>query len=137
MTHMFYSITISPRYRASTPIFLFNSDEPMIRRYLNKFSRYYIIYPEFDDKVRLHYHGILRVHDMLKYRCIKHTMDRMIGFTCIKKINTFNDKLKWLIYCQKQWASNIHLFEKPIIYRRLKRKRVVPKEEKKNILDYF
>lgn len=66
----------------------------------------HIIYPEFDNKGRLHYHGIIdmTIHDYVSWhKSTKHRFERTIGFTDLKELTTFQDKLKWNIYIRKSW----------------------------------
>lgn len=133
-----YGVTISPVYRRRDPRFLYNEDMYLIRKYLNRFSRHYCLYPEFDDKSRLHYHGIIHVHDNLKFHRTKYLIDRDIGFSYFDKIGDFNHHLSILMYSMKNWAENHKYFNNPIIYRNLRRR--MPKlitEGHKNILDYL
>lgn len=137
-----YAITISPLPRNYTsPIKLYYGDIYRIQRQLNKFSKHYCLYPELDINNRLHYHGIIHIDDMIKFRHIKHIMDKELGFIKIDKFKTFKDKLKYLIYSMKQWPENNNYFQKPIIYERLKRGCRPPTKEEdkyiKSILDWF
>lgn len=139
MDHCF---TISPPYRLCDPEALHKKYTIDIARELNKFSRHYCLYPEFDDNQRLHYHGIVRVHDKIKMYKIKHKLD-MIGWTKIVKPDDFINKLRYLIYCQKQYAE-IQEHYPPIIYMRQRRRLLLCKvtEEacivkKPNIMDFF
>ena len=51
-----YSVTISPPYRLFDPVYLYNEDIPIIIRWLNKFSKHYVIHSELDSTSRIHYH---------------------------------------------------------------------------------
>lgn len=135
-----YAITISPKYRGfASPKYIYNDDKPLIMKYLNKMSNHYCLYPEFDANHRLHYHGIINIKDMIKFRHLKHLIDKLIGFVKIEKIKDHNNHLKFLIYSMKQWAENKEYFESPIIYSNLRRRKKINKivPPKISILDYF
>jgi len=64
----------------------------------------YVIYPEFDEKGRLHYHGRITVSPTQKvslYRSVKPILERNIGFTDIVPVK---HDLENLIYCMKTFA---------------------------------
>lgn len=97
----YFAITVSPPLRQADPKYLYNEDVYELRRWFNTFSQYYMLYPEFDMKSRLHYHGVIRVNDWIKLHKTKHRISRLIGWIDIKPLMTFRDHLKWLIYCRK------------------------------------
>lgn len=108
------AITISPPCRLSNykrykdpQDLVFNNDLVSIYSILS-YNRIYkfIIYPEFDFKGRLHYHGIISLDSNQKVRFYKHALIKLknIGFVEIKPLKTFLDNLKWLIYCSKEWG---------------------------------
>ena len=137
-----FAITISPPLKThSSPIKIHHGEIYRIQRSLNKFSHHYCLYPELDNNNRLHYHGIIHIDDMIKYRHTKHIMDKELGFIKIDKFKSFKDKLRYLVYSMKQWPENKDYFIKPIIYERLKRgcKPPTPQEDKyiKTILDWL
>lgn len=117
-----YAITISPPCNPPTVSCLkwLDIKEYDIRRLLNKFSRHYILYPEFSDTGRLHWHGLIIVHDKLALNLTRHLINKQLGWLALKPIRTFKDKLGWLMYCQKEYADICRAF-KPIIYMNLKR----------------
>lgn len=121
-----YSVTISPPYRREDPKQLYEDDKIFIRRHLNKFSKDYCLYPEFSDKgSRLHYHGIVNVHDTVKMHRSKYRLDRHLGFSVFKRLNTFQQHLRALIYAMKEWAANCAVFLRPLMYRKLRRRKPV------------
>jgi len=119
-----YFVTISPRYRPSNPLALYNDDISDIRRYFNRMSRHYILYPEWDAYSRLHYHGIITIHDTMKLHKQKYLLDRVLGYTMFKPIKTFDDHLKTLYYSMKDWPKNSVYFKTPILYCTLKRNKI-------------
>lgn len=136
-----YALTISPRYRAEDPRFLYMDDRRYIRKWLQCFADHYVVCPEFDVKARLHYHGIVRITDYIKYRHIKYKMDKFLGFCELRKLKTVKDVLTWLYYCKKEQhltpdEDNVLV---PFFYEKRKRhftiKEVVP--NRKSILDYY
>lgn len=80
--------------------------DPVLRR----IGKSYILYPEFDDKGRLHYHGFIHGYDQIKYFATAHKLNR-IGWTKIDKIKSWLDNLRLVIYCQKQWRKTSQVFE--------------------------
>ncbi len=134
---MAYSMTISPPYRFNRPTYLYNEDIPKIKRWLNKFSRHYVIYSEFDDESRLHYHLSVWIHDLIKYHKTKYLLNNKLGFIKTKLLKTRLDLLRWHIYCIKQQ----HLMQKHfprVEYRRIVRRRAQTIiENRKTIMDYF
>lgn len=133
-----YALTISPPARHyAKSIDLYNNDMEHIRRFLNKFSSYYCLYPEFDNKFRLHYHGLVYVKDKIKLAHTKYLFDKGFGYTKFDIIKSFNDKLKWLLYSTKQWAENSHYFIAPIMYKNMRRKKVQQDDKVKTILDWL
>ncbi len=139
-----YSITISAQYRTVHPDFLYNDDKLKIIKWLNRFSDHYIIVPEFSENGRLHYHGLLRICDKIKYYKTKYFIDKEIGFVKVEKINDFKSHLRWLMYINKNYyilKDDYPLF----YYNKPKRKRIktincfnqLRKQNKLNIINYF
>lgn len=116
---LFYAITISPKYRLENPDLLYLKDRRLIINHLNTISNHYILFPEFDSNARLHYHGIICLTDTFKLKYLKPKIDSQIGFSCFKLINTFEDHLKYLLYCKKDYGDIIQYDKwRPIIYTR-------------------
>lgn len=115
-----YAITISPPIYRGRQEYIYEEHSVLIRRHLNKFSSYYLLYPEFSQDARLHYHGVIRIKDFIKYGKTKHMLDRQVGYTNIKHLLSHIDHLRWLMYCKKEYT--IEMF-KPIIYKSLKKKK--------------
>lgn len=139
-----YFITISPQYRAIAPALLYEQDKYDIYRLLNPCSHHFCLYPEFDKNSRLHYHGIIRIDDPIKWHKTKHIIDRVLGWTVIKPIESFRGHLTALVYSYKQWANNRSLFKEPIMYKRRTKPKVINEHyldstdvTKKTIFDYF
>jgi len=108
-----YALTISPPKRSDYKSFRnpyaiqYIEDCSFIRSILayNKIYRY-ILYPEFDDKQRLHYHGVMTLDYTQKTRVYKHAMHKLqqLGFVDIKPLYTFLDNLRWVIYMKKSFG---------------------------------
>lgn len=134
----YYSITVSPRWRPMNPTMLCEEDYNALNLLLNKCSKHYILFPEFTELTsRLHYHGVIRIDDRIKFHHIKYKLDN-IGITKIDKLKTPKDHISWLVYCMKDWAVNASQY-KPLIYKRRTRFRKHHIEEqpsKGNILDW-
>lgn len=100
-----YSITISPPARlAMDPKVLYLRYKEMIESAFYN-SCTYQLYPEFDETHRLHFHGVYQIKDVIKFSKTKHVLHK-IGFTKIKELKTFQDNLRWIIYCQKEWGKS-------------------------------
>lgn len=128
-----YFITISPPRRALAPSILYQQDIYVIRQYLNRCSDHYILYPEFSNKSRLHYHGIVRITDIIKWHKQKHQFDKVLGYTQIDLLKTHKDHLRSLVYSMKEWPATSALLKEPIIY---KSNKVIKREKVLNELDY-
>lgn len=117
----FFALTVSPRYRSIKPETLYEQDKYSLRRLLNRMSTHYILYPEFDKNSRLHYHGVVECHDLIKFHRIKYLFDN-IGWTKLDPLKTFMDRLRFIIYCQKEFAVTHQLLD-PIMYKSLRKVR--------------
>lgn len=115
-----YFVTITPPYRLNKPEFIYNEDKYMIRRYFNRFSHHFCFYPEFSESCRLHYHGIVEVHDMRKFYNTKYLIDKSIGFSRFDRLKTFKDHLRTVLYCRKDYGLIKDQYD-PIIFHNLKR----------------
>lgn len=113
LMHTTVAITISPPHRSDNIAFsdpnlmTYLEDRSYIRQILNyNRIRRYIIYPEFDDKGRLHYHGTITLDHNQYVRFHKHAIHkfRRLGFTDIKSLKEFDDKLRWSYYIKKNWG---------------------------------
>lgn len=98
-----YAITISPKpnYSRFTDRQNFFDHTITFRKWFKKIANSYILYPEFDDKFRLHYHGVIHVKDPgCLYRFIKFC-NKNIGFV---KVDINQIHLEWIIYMSKEWG---------------------------------
>lgn len=131
-----FAITISPRYRSVKPETIYEEDKYALRRLLNRCSTHYMLYPEFDHSSRLHYHGVVQIADKIKFHRIKYLFDG-IGWTKLDPIKSHRDHLRWLIYCQKEYAVTQQLLE-PIMYKSLRRiKQILCKELDNGIMKFL
>jgi len=109
-THL--ALTISPPNRMKgTKLrnynrFLYEEDILHIRAVFkyNKINSF-IIFPEFDDKGRLHYHGTVTLNTNQLTRWHKHAECklRLMGFIDYKPLRGFLDRLRWIFYCRKDF----------------------------------
>lgn len=69
----------------------------------NRIGRY-IIWPEFDKRGRLHYHGIVVLNGTELTRMFKHGIHKLkhIGHVDFKELETFKDNLRWVLYMSKE-----------------------------------
>lgn len=95
-----YALTISPPQRTGCPKTLYKKDRDIIYYYIPKFSNHFILFPEFSQCGRLHYHGIIKVTDKYKFYHTKHLLDNL-GFTMWKPLKDYQGQLAWLTYCKK------------------------------------
>jgi len=142
-TAQFLALTISPPQRSMTAKYLFRDDSILIQRLLNLVSQHYIVVPEFDDTSRLHYHGVLRMDDWVKWhKSVCKRLGKELGFIKIKPINNNKDHIGWLCYVYKHWhiSKAVLKLEYPIMYGKARRKRAPIEKEgvrMKHILEYF
>lgn len=124
-----YSITVSLRPMAQSPLYMHRVMKRVLRRELNKMSKHYVLVPEFSDKGRLHYHGTIQIDDKLKMYNNKYRLDRM-GFTKLDPLETVKDLLKWTVYCRKNYGL-IRAEYDIIMYMRLRRYTALCKRSRK------
>lgn len=94
-----------------------------IKRLFNLCSDHYIIYPEFSAQCRLHYHGLIRIKDKVKfirsvYNALKVNVAKVIQF---RPSRSFKLHLGWVTYyIRKEWliTKQVLRIEHPIIFRR-------------------
>ncbi len=132
-----YSITISPPYRLFDPLYLYNDDIPIIVRWLRKFSKHYILFTELDNESRIHYHGTIDIHDLIKYHRTKCYIQRSLGFIKIKLLKTPQDLLKWTFYIRKDYYINSELFPFVIHHKKNNIKKLTFHRNPITILDCF
>lgn len=107
------ALTISPKDRTdkyNRLINIFHQDRYFLKRELRKCCKYFCLYPELDKTGRLHYHGVIKIHDSVKW--FKQIMPKLkyeLGFIMIKELKSFKDNLKWLVYCQKEFGTTRHI----------------------------
>jgi len=93
---------------------MFDEDRKNIKSIFkyNRIKRY-IVFPEFDVKGRLHYHGVLTLDSNERIRFYKHAMHKLAltGFVDIKPLNDFLGHLRWLCYIKKQWHITKQVLE--------------------------
>lgn len=124
------ALTITPPYRSINKLYrnpnrmLFDEDADQIHCIMkyNKIKGY-IIYPEFSEKGRLHYHGILTLNPTEYIRFHKHAIHKLklIGFVDITIIKEFINNLRYVVYMSKEWGVTREILEinQPIMYRKL------------------
>ncbi len=133
-----YGITISPPFRNYSPEFLYNKDTPIIIRWLKRFSKHYIMFSEFDDSSRLHYHGTIYIDDITKFHKTRYNFSERVGYVKLDLLKKNKNLLTWTMYIRKQqyYMSKdfpFYYHKKNIKIKKLKQKEVV----KKNIYYYF
>jgi len=110
----------------------YDEDKSQIKSILSYNKIYtYIIFPELDEKGRLHYHGILDLNNTCYTRFHKHAIHklRQLGFVDISVLKSFENNLRYCIYMMKDWGNTKVILDisYPIIHRRDKAYVNVPK----------
>lgn len=112
-------LTVSPPLRSIRDQRAIFDDDMYFLMKIRLCSKHFIIYPEFDKSGRLHYHGIIRIIDKIKwYKSVLPTLRRSLGFCDIKTIgSTMRDKLQVLYYIKKEWmvTKKVLNIDEPII----------------------
>lgn len=120
------AFTLSPPNRSMTGKYrnpqkhFYDGDRQIIMSTLkyDRISRY-IIHPEFDDKGRLHYHGIITLNHNEQVRFYKHGREiiKRLGYVDIKPLASREDKIRWVGYMRKGWrlASETLEITQPMI----------------------
>jgi len=151
--------TISPPFRqlehflTNPNLAIYEDDVLFIRQVFeyNKF-KHYMIYPEFDPKGRLHYHGNIHLDYNEEVRWYKHANPKLtklghVLLTIVK--NKIDHQLFWLNYMRKDWPITKEILDitMPIMPSRSQRRYELLKSikinNKKNssqsisLLDYF
>lgn len=135
-----YALTISPPYRKARAEFLLKSDIFDITRLLNRCSKHWMMTPEFSEQSRLHYHGVVRIDDMIKWhKCIRGYLGN-IGFVKLDKLKDNKNHISWLMYCYKDWntAKQVFKLDRPFFYDKKNHDKIPETPvRQKTILDYL
>lgn len=123
-----FGITITPPFRGFNIKYLYDDDKYFLIRWLNKFSHHYILYPEIAEATsRIHYHGVVQIHDMIKFHMSRGEVQRRgLGFVKISRFEEYINHLRYLVYCRKDGLF-VGTEMTPIIYKNLKRRRAPPR----------
>lgn len=112
------ALTVSPKPIVGDYLEKYHTEFlPIIVRFLRRCSKRYIMYPEFTDTGRLHFHGLVDVIDKVAF-CKGIPLLQRLGFVKIDKIRTLGDRLRWIIYISKDRATLGALNIKEPIYPR-------------------
>lgn len=120
------ALTISPPHRPGKKQELLYYDDYFFIQQLELCSDHFMVYPEFDSNGRLHYHGVIDVKDQIKwFKKVLPTLQRKVGFTCVKKLGSHKDKIGWIVYMSKDWytSKGVLSLEKPIMPCKLQKRR--------------
>ncbi len=133
-----YSITISPPYRPFDPVFLYNDDLPIIIRWFRKFSKHFILFTEITESdSRIHYHGTIDIHDLIKFHRTRCYIHKSLGFIKIKRLVKSIDLLRWTFYIRKEYFRNGELFPFIIHLNKTKIKKIIFKNNPMTIMECF
>lgn len=117
----FYALTLSPPYSTRSIKYDYYQYLSQLKRSLNLVSQHYIIFPEISAQGRLHYHGVVRLDDPIKwFRQSKRRLERNIGFMKFDPIKSHLDHLRWLVYINKHWyiTKEVIGLSEPLIYKK-------------------
>lgn len=102
-----FALTISPPDRTCRYLNLrdcYHNDISNYRILLKKCCNHYCLFPELDQNGRLHYHGLIKLTDRVKWFKLVKPALQTYGFICVKPLKSFIDHLNWSIYCLKEFA---------------------------------
>jgi len=85
------------------PLSQFNETAPHLCKTLGRMGVLYVIFPEFRLLTGdIHYHGVLKVIDKVRYQKNRYELKRY-GYTCFKFIDNID---KWISYITKDYEVN-------------------------------
>lgn len=127
--------------------YIMEEDMFLIRSLFNRCSEHWTLVPEFSKESRLHYHGVIRIDDCVKWhKESRHRLNK-IGIVKLDPLKDNKNHVAWLCYIYKEWhiTSKVFSLIEPPRYVRPKRKRkevdntiVLSQGRKcKSILDYI
>ncbi len=101
-----YAITISPPPYGGNQYYKEFEDYKYFKKILKRTSEHSVFFTEWDNLDRMHYHGLIRIDNKIKwYRCSRRKFSN-VGFVNIKLIKNFTEHLRWLNYIKKdQWLN--------------------------------
>lgn len=145
----FWALTISPPMRTyRNARFIYEDDMFLIRSLLNRCSEHWTLVPEFSKDSRLHYHGVVRIDDCVKWHKQTRQSLNKLGFVKLDPLLDNKNHVAWLCYIYKQYhiTSLVLNLTEPPRYNRPKRRKhteveniiVLPGGKKcKSIMDYI
>lgn len=149
----FWAFTLSPppNYHI-TPYMLYEDKILQLHKLLSKSCESFMIYPEYQQYTsRLHFHGVIKVKDMIKWhKSTRRQLSRM-GFVHCKGLITHEDRLKWSVYMKKEFGLTRQILgiEQPMMkmthpsfylntrFTTLRDIKPILQEHNNTILDYF
>lgn len=91
---------------------IFYDDNDYIKHIFKRYRiKKYIMYPEFDEKGRLHYHGratLTPSQEVSFYKSIKPYLQRNIGFV---DVSVVKHDLENLLYCMCEWGKTSKILD--------------------------
>lgn len=122
-------MTISPPMRTYRNVkYILDEDVSQIRTLLNRCSQHWILVPEFSKDTRLHYHGVIRIDDVVKWhKAVRHRLNN-IGFVKLDPLKDNRNHVSWLCYIYKEWHITLKVLDlkEPLRYN-------IPKRCKKEV----
>lgn len=111
-TSQWLAFTFSPKAPFIDPNMQFSAHLERLK--VLKKSTLFILIPELDTNGRLHFHGIIKIVDSVKFYKQSLPTVKYGGFTLIKH----NPNDKWVEYCLKEYihTSRILDTEQPFVY---------------------
>lgn len=140
------ALTISPPHSMLSVPYRCQDYYNKIDDILRQICKSYIMYPEFADDGRLHFHGVCRGWDKIKYHKWQYKLYKLLGQY---KVTNMNNPLEWVLYCQKEWrhtstvfshcgVEQLHPLEKKNKRKPKEIRDIIPKEiHESNIMTWF
>lgn len=113
--HLFVTLTFATKWHQHGFKWLFNNTIIPVLKYLNKVGAYELAY-ELTEKGVLHYHIIIKVKDMIKFKVFTNYWSKHHGFVDIKPVKNY---LGAFIYIRKDSNDMSQLMFKDPNYKQI------------------
>lgn len=99
-----FTLSPPPNYHI-TPYMLYEDKILQLHKLLSKSCESFMIYPEYQKYTsRLHFHGVIKLKDLIKWHKSTRRQLARMGFVHVKGLLTFEDRFKWAHYIKKEWG---------------------------------
>lgn len=106
-----YTQTLAPRYYKTSFKTQYDKTLPIIRKFLQMFTKKYNLIPELTKKSNIHYHGTVQFLSNNDYHSFQDNI-RQIGFSDLRPIKDNEELDKWTDYITKNKMETEKLLEK-------------------------